>query len=295
MASFCSGCGFPQAANVTFCPNCGARQQTSAGAAPPPLQQPATAMAPPAKAGSGLKVLLVLVGVLALAGVAAVGGLWYLGHRVKEAVVEKAKAYGVDLPTDSPSRSSAAPVRLRKACDLLSNQEAASLLAQPIERSEQTSDGCSYYGPAGLSAKLAQEQASSTFKNAQAPGSNVGGMDVANAVDQLAGSMGAAQGTTGSGGEAPLLMLMVGLDGKSQMAALSASNALFSGIFNAAEGKKGGSVGAEITGLGDRALRMPKLGLNVLKGEVFLRIIPGPVPDADTKTVNVARAVLAKL
>ena len=52
---------------------------------------------------------------------------------------------------------------------------------------------------------------------------------------------------------------------------------------------------AEVPGLGDRALRLPKLGLNVLKGEVLIRIIPGPVPDAETKSVNVARAVLAKL
>ena len=97
-----------------------------------------------------------------------------------------------------------------------------------------------------------------------------------------------------NGAEVPLLMLIVDPDGQAQMTAITASSALFGGLFKAA-GAKGVNMTAEVPGLGDRALRLPKLGLNVLKGEVLIRIIPGPVPDAETKSVNVARAVLAKL
>jgi hypothetical protein len=247
----------------------------------------------PAKAGSGLKIALLLVGFLAVAGIAAVGGLFYVGHRVKEAVVDKAKAYGVELPDDSQAHTSAAPVRLPKPCDLLSKEEAASLLGEPVERTERQSEGCLYYGPAGLSAKLAKEQAASTFRNVQKPGSNVGGSEVATAVDQLANSLGSAEGTTGSGGEAPLLMVMVDPDGKIQMTALSTAKTLFSG-FGDTSGSKGMSMGTEISGLGDRAIRVPKLGLNVLKGGILVRIIAGPVPDADAKTINVAHAVMKK-
>src|SRR5271157_208082 len=293
MASFCSACGFPQGANVAFCPNCRARQQGAGSSAPLPQQQPQVAAMAPAKAGSGLQIVLVLVGFLAVAGIAVVGGLFYVGHRVKEAVVDKAKAYGVELPNDPQAHTSAAPVRLPKPCDLLSKEEVASVLGEPIERTEQQSEGCLYYGPAGLNAKLAKEQAASTFRKAQTPGSNVEGSEVATAVDQLANSLGAAEGTTGSGGEAPLLMVMVDPDGKIQMTALSTAKTLFSG-FGEASGSKGMSMGTEISGLGDRAIRLPKLGLHVLKGEILVRIIAGPVPDADAKTLNVARAVLKK-
>jgi len=153
-----------------------------------------------------------------------------------------------------------------------------------------------YYGPPGLSAKLAQEQAAGTFKRAQAPNSNVGGTEIANAVDQLANSLGATAGQTGNGGEMPLLILAVDDDGKAPMAAVNASNALFSGFFKAAEpdNKKAG-FGAPIQGLGDQAVRLPKLGLNVLQGDTLIRLVPGPIPDADAKTIDLARLVLKKL
>ena len=296
MASFCSGCGFPQAANVTFCPNCGARQQT-AGSAPPPLQQPAPSTAPatmaPAKTGSGLKILLVLVAFLAVAGIAAIGGLWYLGHRVKQAVVEQAKAYGVEMPKASPAHSSASPARLPKPCDFLSNEEVAKLIGEPIERSQaQPQEGCWYFGPAGLSTKLANEQVAGAVKSFQTPSND--GADAVSALQRMGDTVGAGEQANNNGAEVPLLMLIVDPDGQAQMTAISASNALFGGLFKAA-GAKGVNMTAEIPGLGDRALRLPKLGLNVLKGEVLIRIVPGPVPDAETKSINVARAVLAKL
>jgi hypothetical protein len=294
MASFCSGCGFPLAANVAFCPNCGARTQAAASSAPAPspVRQPAPAPAAPAKSGSGLTVLLVIVGVLAVVGVAAVAGVWYVGHRVKEAVVEKAKAYGVELPTDLPAHTSAAPVRLPKTCDLLSKEDAATLLGEPIERTEQQSEACLYYGPAGLSAKLADQQAAGFTKSMQTPGAN--GENMQAALHQMATTMGAGEEINGNGAELPLLILAVDPDGAAQMTALTASKALFQGIFDAS-GAKGLNISTEIPGLGDRAIRMPKMGLNVLKGGVLLRIMPGPLPDADAKTIAVARAALKKL
>jgi len=47
--------------------------------------------------------------------------------------------------------------------------------------------------------------------------------------------------------------------------------------------------------LGDQAVRFPKLGLNVLAGETFIRVVVGPVPDADPKSIAIARAVLKQL
>jgi len=50
-----------------------------------------------------------------------------------------------------------------------------------------------------------------------------------------------------------------------------------------------------IPGLGDRAVRLPKLGLNVLQGETLVRVVAGPVPHAKEKTIEIARVVLKKL
>ena len=71
------------------------------------------------------------------------------------------------------------------------------------------------------------------------------------------------------------------------MTALAAANGIFGGIFRAAEGQNAAPgdkrctptcFGANVPGLGDRALRLPKLGLNVLQGEILVRVIPGPLP-----------------
>ena len=295
MASFCSGCGFPLAAGAGFCPNCGMRQQGAVSPAPPPMQPAAMAPPPPqVRSGSGLKIVLVLVGFLAFAGIAAIGGLWYIGHRVKAAVVEKAKAYGVDLPKDIPmSTESHRAVRLPKPCDLLSKEEAAAMLGEPIERTQTSEEGCLYFGPPGLALKLAQEHTQSTIKKAEAPGAAVPAGEMATAVDNLLNAA-AAGSNARSGGEQPLLMLMIDPDGKAQLAAMSIAKGIFGGIAKSSSGADF-SMGTEISGLGDRAIRLPKLGLNVLKGEVLIRIIPSSVPDADTKTINIARAVLPKI
>ena len=48
----------------------------------------------------------------------------------------------------------------------------------------------------------------------------------------------------------------------------------------------------EISGLGDRAVRFANLGLNVMKGGTIIRIVAGPIPDPNAKTIAIARAIL---
>jgi len=98
MANFCRNCGAPLGVNFAFCPQC----RTPAAAAPP-----AAPIAPVAQSGSGMKILLVILCVLAVGGVAVVGGLFYVAHRVKQAVVAKASEYGVDLPSRRTGSSAA--------------------------------------------------------------------------------------------------------------------------------------------------------------------------------------------
>ena len=168
MASFCSNCGFPLGAGIAFCSKCGTRHAVAAAA------QPMAAPAAPAaavKSSSGLKILLFVLGFCVLFGVAAVGAVFYIGHRVKQAVVEKAESYGVDL--GSIAQTAAAPSSGRNSaakkmpCDFLSKEEAASLLGEPIERATVSEQSCVYYGPPGLAAKLAQANTSDMMKQAQ--------------------------------------------------------------------------------------------------------------------------------
>ncbi|HUJ50425.1 MAG TPA: hypothetical protein VLW25_09500 [Bryobacteraceae bacterium] len=250
------------------------------------VQQPPAPVA--AKSGSGLKILMILLAGFVATAILVVGGMFYAAHRVKQAVVEKAASYGVDLHSSPSPSPSARNARRVSACDLLSKEDAARLLDEPIERTEDQSGACLYYGPAGLSVKLAREGAANTFKRAQAPGSDVGGGEIADTLTKLLGSVAAAQQP--GGGDAPLLTLLVDWsDGKAQMTALSILNA---GVARS-EAVKGGV--ADIPNLGDRAIRLGNLGLNVLKGDALIRIVPGPVPDANGKAIALARAILPKV
>jgi hypothetical protein len=299
MAGYCSNCGRPLGANSKFCTQCGAQQ--AIGNAPPAPQMSAPPLSPAPQRSqapsSALKIVMVVLVCLGVLGAAAIGGVWYLAHRVKEAVVEKAQENGIDLNSiTTPTKTSSNRHQTHKSCELLSKEEASSLLGEPIERTEYQDAECMYYGPPGLSAKLAGDQASDVYKRAQAPGSKVGAADMATAMDQLANNLGAAAGQTGSGGDLPLLMLTIEEDGKGAMMGLNASAALIGGIAHAADPEgHSTSVGGQIKGLGDQAVRLPKLGLHVLQGDTVIGIIAGPVPGADAKTIDIARLVLKRL
>lgn len=304
MANFCSNCGAARGAASAFCANCGTRQAAPAGPPAQPDPGPAAALPPPAlpagaKTGSGLKILAVVLVFLVLAGAVTVGGLYYVAHRLKQAVVEKAASAGVDLNSiSSPQASTGSRIRTYRACDLLPKTDAAAMLGEPIERTEDQGATCLYYGPAGLSGKLAQEGTADLLKQMQQPGAQVNGNDVADSLSKLVGGLaaaGAAGTAPGSNGDVPLLTLVVdGEDGKTQMTALTATKAIFGGITKgASDGKEG--FGADIPGLGDRAVRLANLGLNVLQGNTLIRLISGPGPDANAKTIAIARTILPKL
>ena len=294
MASFCGNCGSPLRPENTFCVQCGSPVgQRPNPVAPSSFQPNAARVASAKKSSAALKILLVLLCCLAVGGAAVVGGLFYVAHRVKKAVVEEAAKNGVDLSSlSSSSRDVSVTKHLPKPCDLLAKEEASKLIGEPVDRTEFQEEACLYYGPPGLAAKLARDQASGAVHRAGAPGAQVNPTEVTNSMDQLVNSLAAQAGQTGSHGELPLLIFAIDPDGRTQMAAVRATKALFSGIGKDA---KGLSFGADIPGLGDGAVRVPKLGLNVLQGGILIRIVPGPFPDADAKTIAIAKAVLPKI
>jgi hypothetical protein len=281
MANFCRNCGAPLGANFAFCPQC--RTPAAGGANPTAAPASAAPLAPAAKSGSGMKILLVILCVLALGGVAVVGGLFYVAHRVKQAVVAKASEYGVDLPSRRTGPSTASIELARHPCDLLTKEEAANLLGEPIDRTDVRSGSCSYYGPIGLSARLSKESMSAMVNK---PNASVTGAEVADTVDRFMKSAAAEAVQADGNGDYPLVTITVLEDGRAQMAAIRAGKAIFSGIQGAGE---------EIPGLGDRSIRLANLGLNVLKGDTLIRILPGPVPGANRKCVALARTMLPRM
>lgn len=288
MANFCPNCRFPLAASASFCPQCG--RPLAAAQAPVPL--------PPAAAkggGSAVKIVLIVVVCFAAIGVAAIAAGYYAVHKVKDAVVAKAQSYGVDLnsiPSPVPSSTSSRS-KVYKPCEILPKGDAANLLGEPIERTEIMEGACLYYGPPGLAVKLGAQDTSDMMAKAKA-GVVMNNGDMADTVTKMLGAVAAQSGQNGAapGGEVPLLTFLVDADGRPQMTALAATKGIFGGI---GADSKGGGLGADIPNLGDRAIRLGPLGLNVLKGDTVIRIVVGPVPDANDKSVAIARAVLPRI
>jgi outer membrane protein OmpA-like peptidoglycan-associated protein len=116
--SFCTHCGQKMEAGLQFCTNCGAPVAGTAQPAAPvnvqppsaPLWQPAPVSPPqpfaPAKKRSGLGLLLIFLGVLALLAVIGIGGAVYVAYRVKEKVTSVAQS--VVHPAPNPGENKAA-------------------------------------------------------------------------------------------------------------------------------------------------------------------------------------------
>lgn len=313
MAGFCVNCGSPVGVNNAFCPQCGkptGNAPNQGPSAPNPAYAPP--VVPAAKGGSALKIIVVVVCVLAVGAAAVVGGLFYIAHRVKQAVVQKAEENGVDLHSlggsDSDDSSTKRP--LPKACDVLSKEDVSRLIGEPIERAEIKDAECEYYGPPGLSAKLA-EQASAELKHARTSGTNarMDAIELQRMLNRAGAQAGNAEaGATGGGGELPLLVLGLSANGKAAMSALNLGKAILGAASEAvarqqgedvkpADGKTTADVfvGTDVAGLGDKAMWTPKFGLYVLQGDILIKINPGLLPDSNTKAIAVARAALSKI
>jgi hypothetical protein len=245
-----------------------------------------------------MKILVFVLVCFVVAGMVAIGAGYYAFHRVKQAVVAKAESYGVDVNSiPSPVPSSSAPRhKAYKPCEVLPMSEASHLLGEPIERTQLMDAACLYYGPPGLAEKLGEQGTSEMMAKAKA-GVQMNGGDVADTVTRMMGAAAAKSGENGTpGGEAPLLTLLIDPDGRPQMTAVAISKGIFGGIGRGSgAGAASAGLGADIPNLGDRAIRLGPLGLNVLKGDTVIRIIMGPVPDANDKSIAIARVLLPRV
>jgi outer membrane protein OmpA-like peptidoglycan-associated protein len=115
--TYCTQCGQSITPGVQFCTGCGARQMPAAPVAPQPLA--------PVQTRSALPFVLVLLGILALIAVIGIGGVVYVGYRVKEKVTSVAKAV-TDHAAGPGATKDAAP---GQANPTPGNQDASALLS----------------------------------------------------------------------------------------------------------------------------------------------------------------------
>ncbi len=135
--AYCTTCGNQVAPAARFCPKCGSPVDTPAQPIAPAPAQPAVAVplqtapppqppAPPAK-GKGLSVLLIVLAVLALIVMVAVGGIVYVGYKVKQKVSSVAQAVTHPAPGPGGNKEGGpAQLDLNKLGGLLGGLTAAS-------------------------------------------------------------------------------------------------------------------------------------------------------------------------
>jgi hypothetical protein len=109
MAAFCGACGKPVVGDVKFCGGCGAPTSSSnaAQATPPAAPSPVINAAPAAAGTSALKIIVILV-LIAGAGLAVVGTGAYLYGRKKIAQYQKDNGISGDASSMSGLQAAAA-------------------------------------------------------------------------------------------------------------------------------------------------------------------------------------------
>src|SRR5579863_4780388 len=100
MSQFCTTCGKPITEGAAFCTACGARQSSAAApATPAPAPSPAVAASTtpqatsPKKGSPVVKIVVIVLGVIALFTVIAMGSCFYIAYRLRNA----AKKYSAVL------------------------------------------------------------------------------------------------------------------------------------------------------------------------------------------------------
>jgi hypothetical protein len=221
---------------------------------------------------------------VALLGLVAVGGVWYVGHRISKAVHARLRPDGdAALGRVATSLRTASRESRREddfGCRLISAVDASAIAGTRVTRTESQSDGCTYFGIPDPSLNPEADSVQELAGGANAD------PKVASAIRQMTGAMRAQvesqdPGTrAGPGGERPLF-------------AIHATPAL-SLSMETARKLNGSALGGEsVSGIGDDAffVTMHRVFF-VRRGTDYLMIQPLFVKDKRAVGIAAARKLL---
>ncbi|HEY6444023.1 MAG TPA: zinc ribbon domain-containing protein [Candidatus Acidoferrales bacterium] len=337
MANFCTKCG--AAVSGPFCGACGAPAQEVAapGQSATPAAAPvslAAAAAPAVRKGSGLKIVLIVLGVLMLFGAMGVGGLVYVGYRAKQKIAQMEKDYGVDgnssggtsssgapssgtsssgAPSSGTSSSGASssdtsaasmrtfPASKGSGCRLLEGQEAARILGVAVDRAEtETSDSegdlCKYWVSAAERRRLIGEEMASSIAGLGKTDTKNGQQDEVEKL--LGGGAGALIEASGENkdGDYAFSLQVWRKNGKEQWAKMETVQTKTRDVSGVAGADAAAVAMQAVEGVGDRATVLAAgHSIMVLKGDAFFLLgFQQFVPGRD-KTVALARVVAGRM
>ena len=258
--------------------------------------QYAQPLPPAAKSGAGLKILFVVLGILALMGMLAVGGVWYAWHKTKQI----AASNGIDLNSFSETRSG--PVRWYDACDLLTKGDLSQILNLNVERAEGSGKSshstCRYYS-SGAQQRAEDEAAVSKKKLEDESKAGDANVDQAEKVRDVGNLLRGITGAAGAASNGPMLTIEV--ESGNAKAAMTAFK-LAMGLTGAAMKSQGGTGGApnllreDVKGVGDEAMFGPLLSLSMFrKGDVSVQIDGRLLPGGRDAQIAIAKRIFSKL
>lgn len=322
MANFCTKCG--AAVSGPFCGACGAptqggpAQAQSVAPAPALVSQPAAAPATVRK-GSGVRIILIVLGVLLLFGAMGVGGIVYVGYRAKQKIAQMEKDYGVDGNASSGMSSSATasngtsssdtsggsmrtfPPSKGNGCRLLEGQEAARILGVAVERAEtETSDSegdlCKYWVSATERRRLIGAEMASSIAGLGKTDTKSGQQDEVEKL--LGGGAGALIEASGENKDSDYAFSLQvwRKNGKEQWAKMETVQTKTRDAAGVAGADAADVAMRPVEGIGDRATVLAAgHSIMVLKGDAFFLLgFQQFVPGRD-KTVALARVVAGRM
>jgi hypothetical protein len=264
----CPRCGSPTVGNEIYCSTCGDRLNR-AGAGPPRRNS---------------STVFWVLGTVALLGLLAVGGVWYVGHRISKAVQARLGPDGhAALGRVAKSLGTASRESHRDqdfGCSLIAADDASVIAGTRVTRTESQSDGCTYFGIPDPSLDPDADSVQELAGGANAD------PKVADAIRRMTGGMRAQVETrdpgirAGPAGERPLFVVHA-------TAALSLS-------MESARKVNGTALGGEaVSGIGDDAffVTMHRMFF-VRRGTDYLMVQPLYVKDKRAVGISAARKIL---
>jgi hypothetical protein len=250
---------------------------------------------PPAKSGSGLKILFIVLAILGVMGLLGAAGVYYAWHKAKQVVTERAAAQGIDLHAFTEVHQG----RNYNACDLLTKEDLSQILSLTVERADGTGKSthstCRYYSSGAQ--QRAQEEAAAAQKKIEEE-SKAGAVPDAQKVQDIGNMIRGITGAAGAASDAPMLTIEVSSgDGKAVMTAFK----LAMGISGMAVNKDAvpGSpnlMQEQVKGVGDEAMFGPLLSLSMFRqGDVAVQIDGRLLPGGREAQIAIAKRIFSKL